>query len=357
MTTQPAPSNAPSSDPSTDRPPVPRDRPPVVAVLVADSAAESDRPPHLEALDGRVDWRFTDAAGLGEAVAGADALFLWDFFSSALADVWGRCDRLAWVHVAAAGVDTLLFDELRASEVVVTNARGTFDRPIAEFVAMSVLAHAKLAVQSARLQRERVWRHRETRTLVGARALVVGTGAIGREIARLLAALGMHVSGAGSRARPGFEDGGDPDFATIVDSGQLARHVGDVDYLINAAPLTDATRGLIDAAVFAALPDRAHLVNIGRGPTVVEADLLAALNAGALDGASLDVFEVEPLPADSPLWDAPGVVVSPHMSGDVVGWRDTLARQFVDNALRWLDGQALVNVVDKRLGYVPVGRS
>ncbi len=156
------------------------------------------------------------------------------------------------------------------------------------------------------------------------------------------------VRGAGSRARSG-----DPDFGDVLASADLAEHVADVDYLANAAPLTPATRGLIDRCVFAALPARAHLVNIGRGPTVVEADLLAALKEGRLHGASLDVFETEPLPPDSPLWTAPGVVVSPHLSGDVVGWRDALARQFVDNARRWLAGADLINVVDKRLGYVP----
>lgn len=340
-----------SAEPS--RPAAAHDARPVVAVLLADGAAPDDRPRHLEPLDGRVAWRFTDAAGFAQAVRGADAVLLWDFFSSALADVWEHCDRLQWVHVAAAGVDTLLFAELRASEVIVTNARGTFDRPIAEFVAASVLAHAKLLHESAALQRERTWRHRETRSLTGARALVVGTGAIGRAIARVLAALGLRVDGAGSRARAGYLAGGDPDFATIVDSAHLAEHVGEADYLINAAPLTEATRGLIGADVFAALKPGAHLVNIGRGPTVDEPALLAAVTSGRLDGASLDVFVTEPLPPDSPLWDAPGVVISAHMSGDVVGWRDTLARQFVANAQRWLDGEPLENIVDKQLGYVP----
>lgn len=316
---------------------------PVVAVLCAD-----DRPRHLEPLEGRVTWRFTDAAGLADAVDGADALLLWDFFSSALADVWERCDSLRWVHVAAAGVDKLLFDALRDSDVVVTNAHGIFDRPIAEYVLASVLAHAKRLHETADLQRRHEWRHRETRGIAGAQALVVGTGGIGREIARLLAAAGMNVRGAGRTAREH-----DPDFGVVVDSARLAEHVGDVDYLVNATPLTPATTGLLDAAVFAALPDTAHVVNIGRGASLVEDDLLAALVAGTLDGASLDVFATEPLPPDSPLWDAPGLVVSPHLSGDQVGWKDALARQFLDNAERWLAGDPLTNVVDKRLGYVP----
>ncbi|MGC5585391.1 D-2-hydroxyacid dehydrogenase [Ornithinimicrobium sp. W1665] len=318
-------------------------------VLVVLCASPDDAPPHLAALSGRVDLRTATEADLGEAVRGARALFLWDFFSGALRDVWEHCGDLQWIHVAAAGVDTLLFDELRGSDVVVTNARGVFDRPIAEYVLAAVLAHAKRLHESSALQRRREWRHRETRSLRGARAVVVGTGGIGRETARLLGAVGMDVSVAGSHART------DPELGKVLDSGRLREHLGGVDYLVNAAPLTDRTRGLLDAEVLAALPSTAHVINVGRGPTVVEDDLLAALREGRLDGATLDVFATEPLPEDSPFWDAPGVVVSPHMSGDVLGWRDTLAEQFVANARRWLDAEPLENVVDKRRGYVPGG--
>jgi phosphoglycerate dehydrogenase-like enzyme len=277
----------------------------------------------------------------------ARVLLLWDFFSTAVRDVWPLCRELEWIHVAAAGVDKLMFAELTASPVVVTNARGTFDRPMAEFALASVLAHAKLLHESHDLQLRREWRHRETRPVAGATALVVGTGAIGREIARLLAAAGLEVRGAGRR--PSDDD---PDFGTIVSSADLPAAVPSADYVVNATPLTRATTGLFDASVFRAMKPTAHFVNIGRGPSVVEADLLEALGSGRIDGASLDVFETEPLPADSPLWEAPGLVVSAHMSGDVVGWRDTLARQFVDNAERWLAGEQLHNVVDKELGYV-----
>ena len=318
---------------------------PVVVVLCASS---DQRPPHLEALDGRVALRYADAAGLASAVGGARALFLWDFFSTAVADVWTHCDRLEWIHVAAAGVDTLLFDGLRESRVTVTNARGVFDRPIAEFVLASVLAHAKRLHESRDLQREAVWRHRETRTVAGARALVVGTGGIGREIARLLRAVGLQVRGAGRTARTD-----DVDFGDVVASADLVHQVGWCDYLINAVPLTPQTRGLINADVFAALRPSAHLVNVGRGATVVQHELAEALAASRFDGASLDVFEEEPLPVDSPLWSTPGVVVSAHMSGDVTGWRAVLARQFVANAERWLAGEPLDNVVDTVLGYVP----
>ena len=326
---------------------LPPDVTPVVVVLCEDL---EERPGHLDPLSSRLELRYTDAAGLPDAIVGAHVLFLWDFFSTAVEQVWERGTYLQWIHVAAAGIDTLLFPELVSSDVVVTNARGTFDRPIAEFVLASVLAHAKLVHENHDLQRRHQWHHRETRGVAGACVLVVGTGAIGRQIARLLAAAGLRVRGAGRSPRDA-----DPDFGTLVSSADLPNQVSWADYVINATPLTDTTRGLFDAAVFAAMKPTAHFINVGRGASVVEPDLLAALTSRSIDGASLDVFGTEPLPADSPLWDAPGLVVSPHMSGDIVGWRDTLARQFVDNAERWLVGQPLVNVVDKALGYVKAG--
>lgn len=322
--------------------------PPEAPHLVVLCDRLDDPRPDLARIEGRMSVRFTDNAGLADALAGADALLLWDFFSGALREAWRAADALRWVHVAAAGVDTLLFDGLVESDVVVTNARGTFDRPIAEFVLASVLAQAKLLHESHDLQQQRVWRHRETYAVRGQRALVVGTGAIGRETARLLAAVGLEVRGAGRRARAD-----DPDFGEVVESARLAEHAGWADHLVIAAPLTEQTRGLIDRDVLRAMKPGAHLVNIGRGPIVDEDALVEALRSGHLGAASLDVFCTEPLPADHPLWSAPGAVVSAHMSGDVVGWRDTLAEQFLDNAERWLDEEPLLNVVDKRLGYVP----
>lgn len=319
-------------------------RRPVITVLSDPAVAY---PSDLGELPDQVDVRTADEASFADAVDGAHVVLMWDFFSGALREVWPRAGSVRWVHVAAAGVDTLLFDELVDSEVVVTNARGVFDRPIAEFVLASILACAKDLHGSHDYQLQRVWRHRETRSVVGATALIVGTGGIGRETARLLRSLGVSVTGAGRTARSD-----DPDFGEIVASRDLAGVVSDVDHLVVAAPLTEQTRGLVGAAVFDAIKPGAHLVNVGRGPIVDEAALAAALRSGRLAAASLDVFATEPLPADSPLWSLPGVAISAHMSGDVVGWRASLARQFVDNVQRWLDGQPLLNVVDKRLGFV-----
>lgn len=245
-------------------------------------------------------------------------------------------------------MDTLLFDELRDSDVVVTNARGVFDRPIAEYVLGAVLAHAKDSRFSFELQNKHSWQHRETRSILGARALVVGTGGIGREIARLLRIAGLEVRGVGRVARAD-----DPDFGEVIASGDLAAAVGWADHLVLAAPLTEATRGLVDEQVLSAMKSDAHLVNVARGPLVDEMALLSALQDGRIGGATLDVFDTEPLPPEHPLWDAPGVTITAHMSGDVVGWRDTLATQFATNVRLWLAGEPLLNVVDKKLGYIP----
>jgi phosphoglycerate dehydrogenase-like enzyme len=317
-------------------------------VLVVLGAADHPMPAGLDAMADRIEIRCVDADGLGDALSGADALLMWDFFSGALPAVWSRADRLRWIHVAAAGVDTLLFDELIDSDVVVTNAHGVFDTPIAEYVLAAILAFTKDLYGSWELQRRQDWQHRETLRLAGRQALVVGTGGIGRATARLLRAAGLRVRGAGRTARAS-----DADFGEVVASDELARHVSDVDHLVLAAPLTPQTRGLVDAAVFGALPASAHLVNVGRGPLVDEEALVAALDDRRLAGATLDVFGQEPLPVGHRLWTAPGLIVSAHLSGDVVGWRDNLAEQFLDNLHCWLAGEPLRNEVDKAKGYVP----
>jgi phosphoglycerate dehydrogenase-like enzyme len=317
-------------------------RRPVIVVL-CDQTSER---PRFDGLD--VEFRYCVADGLAEAVRGARALVLWDFFSSAVRDVWRDADALEWIHVTAAGVDTLLFDELRDSDVVVTNAHGVFDRPIAEYVLGAVIAQAKDSRNSFDLQHRHEWQHRETRSIAGARALVVGTGGIGREIARMLGAAGMEVRGAGRRAAAD-----DADFGVVVASEDLATEAAWCDHLVLAAPLTPATRGLVDAAVLSAMKPDAHLVNVGRGALVDESALVSALIERSIGGATLDVFDIEPLPIDHPLWEAPNVTITAHMSGDVVGWRDTLAAQYTENVRRWLVGQPLRNEVDKKLGYIP----
>ena len=322
---------------------------PVILVLrPSDPDAPLRTPPGLEELEGKAEIRFATASEIGENIAGVDALFLWDFFSDALQQAWPHADSLKWIHVAAAGVDKLLFDELKDSDVVVTNAQGTFDRPIAEWVLGAVLAEAKDFAGNYRYKSQKTWQHREAKRAQGSNALVIGTGAIGREIAQLLSSVGIQVRGAGRRAR---ED--DEDFGDVLLTSELTDHIGWADVIVNAAPLTAQTTEMVNAEVLAAVKPGAHFLNIGRGASVDQPALIEALQSGPLGFASLDVFEEEPLPAESPLWDMENVLISAHMSGDVVGWKHSLAEQFTVNAHRWLRGDELNNVVDKAKGYVP----
>jgi phosphoglycerate dehydrogenase-like enzyme len=268
---------------------------------------------------------------------------VWDFTSRAVRDAWpGEGPRPRWVHTASAGVDHLMCPELAASDTVVTNARGIFDQPIAEYVAALVLAMAKDLPRTLELQRERTWRHRETHKIAGSRAVVVGSGPIGRAIARTLGALDITTALVGRTARSGVHGPED-----------LDRLLARADWVIAAAPLTDETHGMFDARRFGLMQPSARFVNIGRGQLVVEDALAEALARRRIAGAALDVFEAEPLPAESPLWQAPGLIVSPHMSGDIVGWRDELGVQFVELYELWEAGKPLKNVVDKQRGYVP----
>ncbi|MBJ7905120.1 D-2-hydroxyacid dehydrogenase [Streptomyces sp. DSM 110735] len=304
---------------------------------------DTDPPPRLGRLTGRVRVLRTDAAGLAGRLPEADVLLVWDFASTAVRAAWpGDGPRPVWVHTASAGVDHLLCPELAASETVVTNARGVFEQPVAEYVAALVLAVAKDLPGTVEFQRRREWRHRETRRVAGTRACVVGSGPIGRAIARTLKALGVTPALVGRVPRTGVHGPAD-----------LDRLIARADWVIAAAPLTEKTYRMFDTRRFGVMQPSAVFVNVGRGDLVDEDALAGALRDRWIAGAALDVFAAEPLPADSPLWHAPGLLVSPHMAGDTVGWRDELGMQFVELYERWAAGRPLVNVVDKKRGYVP----
>ncbi|MER7777262.1 D-2-hydroxyacid dehydrogenase [Streptomyces sp. NPDC096191] len=299
--------------------------------------------PRLGRLTGRARIEHTDARSLAERLPHADVLLVWDFSSHAVREAWpGDGPRPRWVHTASAGVDHLMCPELADSETVVTNARGVFDQPIAEYVAALVLAMAKDLPTTLRLQGERTWRHRESMRVAGTRACVVGSGPIGRAIAQTLKALGITTALVGRTARTGVHG---PD--------ELDRLLARADWVVAAAPLTDDTRGMFDARRFGVMQPSARFVNVGRGQLVVEDDLAEALARRWIAGAALDVLSREPLAPESPLWRVPDLIISPHMSGDTIGWRDELGAQFVDLFESWAAGRPLANVVDKKRGYVP----
>ncbi|GAB3684713.1 D-2-hydroxyacid dehydrogenase [Salinisphaera aquimarina] len=291
-----------------------------------------------------------DEASLRAALPGSRILLVTDFRTESLEAAWDAADSLEWVHAASAGVDQLMFDALVDSNIPVTNAQGIFDRCIAEYVLGAILLFAKDTRNNIRYQQERRWVHRDTESIRDKRVLVVGAGSIGRQIGALCKAVGMHVSGIARRARDADEV-----FEAVYAAADIDTHLGDADYVVVAAPLTDATEGWFDAPRFAAMATHARFINIGRGPIVVTDALVDALTRGEIAGAALDVFEQEPLPSEHPLWTMDNVLMSAHMAGDFIGWRDALMQQFLDNLAHWRAGEPLFNEVSKRHGYAPGG--
>lgn len=301
-------------------------------------------PPPLELIPDDVDVVEVGVSPTDEQLAGAQVLYVWDHRFADLGALLRRTRELRWVQAASVGVNKLLCPEL--ATVTLTNSPGVFDVPIAEWVVGAVLSHVKGFAQGWALQREHRWQYRTTGRLAGTRAAVVGTGSIGRAIAERLSFLDVDVTMVGRTRRT------DERFGAVRASDELVAVAAEVDLLVLAAPLTPATTGLVGAEVLGALGPRGFLVNVGRGPTVVESDLVEALRTGTIAGAALDVFEVEPLPADSALWSMPNVLVSPHVSGDYLGFEVDLMAVFVDNLARWRRGEPLHNVVDPAVGYV-----
>jgi phosphoglycerate dehydrogenase-like enzyme len=284
-------------------------------------------------------------------LAECDVVFHYGHPRDALSANWDLTERLRWVHVGGVGIDWALFPELVESEVVLTNSRGVFDTTLPEYLLTLMLALVKDLPGTLRSQTERRWQHRLLQPLAGGRAVILGVGSIARASGHLLRSMGVQVTLVGRREREGGPDEGR--IRTVADLHHL---LPTADWLIVLLPLTPETRGLIGSAELALLPRGARVINVGRGPTVGESALVDALRSGALAGAALDVFEREPLSPDSPLWDMPNVIVSPHIGGDVAGTPAAFTAVFLANLERYMAGAPLENVVDKRLGYVPGGR-
>jgi len=266
--------------------------------------------------------------GLTDAeLAEVEAVLGWRF----PAGVAQRLPRLRWVCSVGAGVEKLLVPELPAQVQVSRIIDAEQADGIAQFVALMALRHARSLPVYETQQRARQW----TRQPIGAlrsHVGVLGMGAMGSAVARLLQAVGFQVSGYSRH------------------SGQSLQAVlGDSDILVCALPLTAQTEGLLDARAFAAMPRGSYLINIARGAHVVEADLIDAVRSGHLAGAALDVQRREPMPADDPLWDVPGISITPHIAAQ--SSPQTIALQFVQGWRCLQRGEAPHNLVDRARGY------
>ncbi len=256
--------------------------------------------------------------------------------------------RLRWLQATSAGLGRFADRyPLDLSRVAVTTAAGVHAGPLSEFVLAGLLHFVKDFPALRRWQAERRWERYTSRSLAGMRVLVVGLGAVGRRTAAALSALGVRVVGA-VRSWPAEPVDGVQRLVPFTGLGEV---LGEVDAVVLACPLTELTRHLIDAAALARLRPGALLVNIARGEVVDEPAMVAALAAGRLGGAALDVAAVEPLPADSPLWAMENVVISPHSASTVADENRLITDLFLDNLRRYLDGRPLRNLYHPDLGY------
>lgn len=256
--------------------------------------------------------------------------------------------KLKWVQSIGVGFESMLYAEMVESEVIITNTAGAFDVAMAEHTLALIFSWTRGIVTS---ERNRVSHHYSgdlpVSQITGRQACVLGLGTIGRAISIRLHQLGMQVIAVDAQVeRP--PEGVDKLFAP----DQLLDALERSDFVIVALPLTESTRGLIDQACFAAMPNHGYFVNIARGPIVNQADLIEALRSGEIAGAGLDVFEEEPLPEVSPLWSLENVVITPHRAGHSPEGHENIREIFCENLCRFTRDQPLLNVVDKQRGYV-----
>jgi phosphoglycerate dehydrogenase-like enzyme len=255
-------------------------------------------------------------------------------------------DRLKWVQCPfAAPPAGYFYPELVEHPVVVTNMRGIFSDRISMHILAYLLAFARGLPTYLRRQFEHEWVGTDRAPVVepgDATVLIVGVGGVGAETARLCAGLGMHVVGIDPRLRHAPEG-----MAEVHGPERLDDCLPHADFVVVTVPHTPRTEGLFDATRFARMKPTCCFVNIGRGATTVLADLDTALRTGSIGGAALDVFEVEPLPADHPLWTAPNVMITPHVAAAGPSLHPRRVELFVDNVRRFIAGRPLRNVVDK----------
>lgn len=275
-----------------------------------------------------------------------------------------RAPHLTWVHSATSGVERALTPAALARDVLVTNARGVFSRPIAEHVLLMILAVSRHLPQLLELQHERTWQPLEGRELRELTVGIVGYGSLGRSVASLASAFGSRVIAMRRRpdaaetrpARdPGADDGDvfpfEPRLDRLVGPDRLHELLTESDIVVLAAPLTPETEGMIDEAAVGAMKRDAWLINVARGRLIDDTALIRALRENRIGGAALDAFRDEPLPQASPYWELSNVIITPHTAWSSARVLDRSIDLFCDNLVRFSRGEPLRNVVDPSAGY------
>ena len=328
-----------------------------INVLVNDQLTE-EVVPRIEAVDSRLNVTHIGAILDRELKGNEEARRLLDQLLSS-ADVYAgmrippglleRAPNLKWVQVTQAGVDKVLLDErFRNSGIMLTNVAGVHSFAIAEFAIQSCLAFTKGTAECDRQKREREWQPFHPAVLRGKTMGIIGYGNIGKRIARIAKAFEMWVIAARKTTpRPTRSRWAD----VVLPIEHLERLLADSDFVIATVPLTSETYHLLGKTQFEAMKPHALLVNVARGPVVDEDALAQALRTGDIAAAALDVFEVEPLPQDSPLWDLPNLIYSPHIAGYISTYAEMVQDLFVKNLERYVRREKPSGIVNKRRGY------
>jgi phosphoglycerate dehydrogenase-like enzyme len=288
------------------------------------------------------------AADLGDAVKDARVLFNWTGAKAEVHKVMQSAPKLEWIHAMYAGLDRSLFPELIESPIPLTNGSGVFSQSLGEFVILGVLYFAKDVPRRIEAKAGRKWDVFDNVEISTQTIGIVGHGDIGRAVSSRAKAMGMRVlalrKNVALRA-------GDEHVDRVYGAEELHAMLPECDYVAVTAPLTHETKGMIGKAEFEKMKPSAVIMNVGRGPVIDEAAMIEALRTKRIRGAALDVFDVEPLPPDNPLWSLDNVFMTAHCADHVHGWVESAVVFFVEQFSRWKSGQPLKNVVNKRGGY------
>jgi phosphoglycerate dehydrogenase-like enzyme len=283
-----------------------------------------------------------------EARAEANVVLFTGSLGPILQQIYPDLRRVEWLHCLSAGLDEVLTPEMVQIPIPLTNSRGVFARSLSEFAVAGMLYFAKNLNRMREAQRTQKWEQFDVEELHGSVLGVVGYGEIGRRTAERAKPFGMMVHIL--RRRPALA-AGDPLVDRVYGGDELDSLLDASDYLLISAPLTDETRGMLGAAQLARMKSSAVLINLGRGPVVVETALVNALRQGKIRGAVLDVFDEEPLPAGHPFYLLDNVLLSPHCADHTATWMDEAIQLFIENLELFRAGKPLKNITNKRSGY------
>jgi phosphoglycerate dehydrogenase-like enzyme len=290
-----------------------------------------------------------DPAKIAELAPKADVILNGEFKDPQLfQNAFRLASRVRWVHVLSAGVEHILSPEIIASPVPLTNGRGVFRRPLAEWAISAMLYFQYDHRRLIRQQDAGTWEAFDIEELHGKTIGIVGYGEIGKAVAERAKPFGCKI--VALRRKP-ENSAGDPLIDRAYAPAQINEMLAGCDFVVAAAPLTPETRGMIGPAQIALLKPSAVVMNIGRGPVIDEGALIAALESKKIRGAALDVFDVEPLPSGHAFYKLQNVLLSPHSADHTPGWRDSAFQFFLENFARFVKGESLENVVDKHAGY------